>query len=116
VAGHVDALLEELVRDPDEYRHVRAALQEQLEHVVVVAERLVQLQRAGKEGERLIAAAEARLLGVAELFSRHRSQGFASEALDLDVHLTLLDHAVRAEGLVVPPKPKERVPSRDLAP
>ena len=103
VAGHVDALLEELARDPGEYRQVRAALQEQLEHVVVVAERLAQLQRAGKEGERLIAAAEPRLTAVAELFSRYRGQGFASEALDLDVHLTLLDHAVRAEGLPVPP-------------
>ena len=72
----------------------------------MVAERLAQLQRAGKEGERLIATAEARLAGVAELFSRYRSQGFASEALDLDVHLTLLDHAVRAEGLAMPPEPE----------
>lgn len=99
IAGSAQAIMDDLERDPKDYRRVRKALTHYLGHTVQITDRFVYMNKMNQVDHE-VAERTARVLGDMELvFQDYTRRMVDDEAFDLDARIQLLEQEIKAEGL-----------------
>jgi hypothetical protein len=110
IAESADAIINDLERNPRDYRRMRKPLAHYLGHAETIAERFLYMQETRTVGLDLLNRTEATLADLDRVFEEYKRRMVQDEAHDLDARIALLEQEIRNEGL-----PPERAPDPPAA-
>lgn len=102
IAASAEAIINDVERNPGDYRRMRKALTHYLAHVETIAERLAYMAESGALDTETRRRSEKTLVGVEQVFVDYTRRMVQDEAHDLDARISLLEQEIRAEGVLPP--------------
>ena len=103
IADAADAIINDLERNPRDYRRLRKPLTHYLAHAETIAERFHYMQQTRTVDLDLLRRTEGTLADLDRVFEEYKRRMVQDEAHDLDARIALLEQEIRSEGL--PPMP-----------
>jgi hypothetical protein len=103
IADSAEAIVDDLERNPRDYRRMRKPLTHYLKHAETIAERFLYMQRTRTVDPELLRRTESTLGDLDRVFAEYKRRMVQDEAYDLDARIALLEQEIRTEGL--PPDP-----------
>ena len=114
IADSADAIINDLERNPRDYRRLRKPLTHYLAHAETIAERFHYMQQTRTVDLDLLRRTESTLADLDRVFEEYKRRMVQDEAYDLDARIALLEQEIRREGL--PPEPQRDGGSRGDGP
>ena len=108
ITASAESIIDDVERNPADYRRMRKALTHYLAHVETITERLVYMAGTGTLDPETRSRTEQTLAGVEQVFVDYTRRMVQDEAQDLDARIALLEQEIRAEGVLPPNGPTAR--------
>ena len=108
IADSADAIINDLERNPRDYRRLRKPLTHYVRHAETIAERFHYMQQTRTVDLDLLRRTESTLADLDRVFEEYKRRMVQDEVYDLDARIALLEQEIRSEGLPPEPPPDAR--------
>lgn len=108
ITASAEKIIDDVERNPSDYRRMRKALTHYLSHVETIIERVGYMSGTGGLDPETRQRTERTLAGVEQVFVDYTRRMVQDEAHDLDARIALLEQEIQAEGVLPPAQSIDR--------